>query len=49
MEAKFHALAQEVQRLAQECDEGKRNVALLEGALEREGEGEEAGRLGNNE
>jgi hypothetical protein len=49
VEAKFHALAQEVQRLAQECDEGKRNVALLEGALEREGEGEEAGRLGDNE
>jgi hypothetical protein len=46
VEAKVHALAQEVQRLAQERDEGNRNVALLEDALERDGE--EAGRLGDN-
>ena len=35
--------AHEVQRLAQECDEGNRKVALLEDALEWEGE--EVGRL----
>ena len=46
MEAKVHALAQEVQRLAQECDEGNQDVALLEDALERDGE--EVG-LGDNE
>ena len=38
MEAKVHALAQEVQRLVQECDEGNQDVALLEDALERDGE-----------
>ena len=46
VEAKVHALAQEVQRLAQECDEGNQDVALLEDALERDGE--EVG-LGDNE
>ena len=46
MEVNIHALAQEVQRLAQECDEGNQGVALLEDALERDGE--EVG-LGDNE
>ena len=46
MEAKVHALAQEVQRLAQECNEGNQDVALLEDALEQGGE--EVG-LGDNE
>jgi hypothetical protein len=38
VEVKVHALAQEVQWLAQECNEGNRK-ALLEDALEREGGG----------
>ena len=46
MEAKVHTLAQEVQRLAQECNEGNQDVALLEDALEQDRE--EAG-LGDNE
>ena len=36
--AKVYALAHWVQRLAQECDEGNRNMTLLEDTLEWEGE-----------
>ena len=45
VEAKVHTLAQEVQRLAQKCDKGNQDVALLEDALKQDGE--EVG-LGNN-
>ena len=37
MEANVRALAQEVQWLGHECDEGNRNVVLLEDVLEPEG------------
>ena len=46
MKAKIHALGQELQRLAQGCDNGNQDVTLLEDVLERDGE--EVG-LGNNE
>ena len=38
MEATVYTLVQEVQRLGQECDEGNQDVALLEDALEQDGE-----------
>ena len=46
VKAKIHALGQELQRLAQGCDNGNQDVTLLEDVLERDGE--EVG-VGDNE
>ena len=43
VEVRVRALAQEVQWLGHKCDEGNRNVALLEDVLEREGGGRRGG------